>query len=409
MSDVAPDRSDFALNGATSDLLAGIAFGGNNTSGPIEVATTLRAKGGTGHGDFESETFVTHALRAERFDASEDGTGRGTPLVPFAAQGVALRGREGGATAELTGEIMPTLSTGGGGGGKAHVLTSVAQGAKCDGIVGVDISHALTAARGRASSNAADAETFVPFHAVGEHSVGYRVTGNDGAYVTGDIVGALSTGTDRTASVIVGLDIAGDGSGDTSYTAEVLRIACGCGNVFFGCLDTPCLSCGEITSASVTCSTGADVVSFNARQSPVIEDGIVGTLDADGTTHAVAWAENSRAELRLEGGDGQTTGALKTGGGKPGQSYPVVATAPAGGLPEHRRGSALTVRRLTPTECERLMGVPDGYTQVPFRGRAASDGPRYKALGNSIAVPVLAWIGRQMATSMFAGKGADHV
>lgn len=46
------------------------------------------------------------------------------------------------------------------------------------------------------------------------------------------------------------------------------------------------------------------------------------------------------------------------------------------------------VRRLTPTECERLMGVPDGYTALP----GAADGPRYAALGNSIAVPVLSWI-----------------
>ena len=61
-----------------------IAFGGNNTAGPIDVATACRAKGGSGHGDFESETFVTHALRADGFDASEDGTGCGTPLVAYA-------------------------------------------------------------------------------------------------------------------------------------------------------------------------------------------------------------------------------------------------------------------------------------------------------------------------------------
>jgi DNA (cytosine-5)-methyltransferase 1 len=47
------------------------------------------------------------------------------------------------------------------------------------------------------------------------------------------------------------------------------------------------------------------------------------------------------------------------------------------------------VRRLTPTECERLMGFPDGWTRIPYRGKAADacpDGPRYKALGNSWAV-----------------------
>ena len=57
------------------------------------------------------------------------------------------------------------------------------------------------------------------------------------------------------------------------------------------------------------------------------------------------------------------------------------------------------VRRLTPVECERLQGFPDGWTQVPYRGRAAGecpDGPRYKAIGNSMAVPVMRWIGKRM-------------
>lgn len=54
------------------------------------------------------------------------------------------------------------------------------------------------------------------------------------------------------------------------------------------------------------------------------------------------------------------------------------------------------VRRLTPTECERLQGFPDGYTQVPYRNKSAADGPRYKALGNSMAVPVMRWIGNRI-------------
>lgn len=54
------------------------------------------------------------------------------------------------------------------------------------------------------------------------------------------------------------------------------------------------------------------------------------------------------------------------------------------------------VRRLTPRECERLQGFPDDWTLVPYRGRPAADGPRYKALGNSMAVPVMAWIGARI-------------
>jgi DNA (cytosine-5)-methyltransferase 1 len=58
------------------------------------------------------------------------------------------------------------------------------------------------------------------------------------------------------------------------------------------------------------------------------------------------------------------------------------------------------VRRLTPTECERLQGFPDGYTAIPYRGKPADqcpDGPRYKGLGNSMAVPVMRWIGERIA------------
>lgn len=54
------------------------------------------------------------------------------------------------------------------------------------------------------------------------------------------------------------------------------------------------------------------------------------------------------------------------------------------------------VRRLTPTECERLQGFPDGWTNVPHRGKPAADAPRYKSLGNSMAVPVIRWIGERI-------------
>lgn len=54
------------------------------------------------------------------------------------------------------------------------------------------------------------------------------------------------------------------------------------------------------------------------------------------------------------------------------------------------------VRRLMPIECERLQGFPDGYTDVPYRGKPAADGPRYKALGNSMAVNVMRWLGRRI-------------
>jgi DNA (cytosine-5)-methyltransferase 1 len=83
------------------------------------------------------------------------------------------------------------------------------------------------------------------------------------------------------------------------------------------------------------------------------------------------------------------------------REYDTAGTLRAGG-PGHdpvgtrvREGSQ--VRRLTPRECERLQGFPDDYTLIPYRGKPAADGPRYKALGNSMAVPVMAWIGERIA------------
>jgi len=61
----------------------------------------------------------------------------------------------------------------------------------------------------------------------------------------------------------------------------------------------------------------------------------------------------------------------------------------------------MAVRRLTPVECERLQGFPDGYTNIPWRKKEESpDGPRYKALGNSWAVPVVRWIGRRIQAAI---------
>jgi DNA (cytosine-5)-methyltransferase 1 len=57
----------------------------------------------------------------------------------------------------------------------------------------------------------------------------------------------------------------------------------------------------------------------------------------------------------------------------------------------------MAVRRLTPVECERLQGFPDGWTDIKPGGKDTPDSPRYKALGNSMAVPVMRWIGQRIA------------
>jgi len=130
-----------------------------------------------------------------------------------------------------------------------------------------------------------------------------------------------------------------------------------------------------------------------------------------------AFAENTRGELRLFNGDGQIIGALSAGGGKPGQGFPSVV-------------SQCEVRRLTPKECERLQGFPDGWTLIPEKKRnmlaadeltylrlmhpdmpeeeahrLAADGPRYKAIGNSMAVPVMRWIGDRIANQIMLVTG----
>jgi DNA (cytosine-5)-methyltransferase 1 len=232
-----------------------IAFGGGNQAGSIDVATAQTAQtahGGTGRLDFESETFVAHALRAEGFDASEDGTGRGTPIVPV--QGVALRGREGGATAELTGETMTALRTGGGGGDKPHVL--------------------------------------LPFD-------------------------------------------------ETQITSSQNR-----------CNPQP----GD-PSHPLASGSRPPTIAFSAKD------------------HGADAMDDLSPTLRAGGHN---------------ESH-----ANAGVMPAVMQG--WRVRRLTPRECERLQGFPDDYTAIPYRGKPAADGPRYKALGNSMAVPVMRWIGERIA------------
>lgn len=79
---------------------------------------------------------------------------------------------------------------------------------------------------------------------------------------------------------------------------------------------------------------------------------------------------------------------------------PTLRSGSGGGVVNQAVATPTAVRRLTPIECERLQGFPDGYTAIPWRNKPASecpDGHRYKALGNSWAVPVVYWIGKRIA------------
>lgn len=78
------------------------------------------------------------------------------------------------------------------------------------------------------------------------------------------------------------------------------------------------------------------------------------------------------------------------------QALTLTKQSPTGGGQPQCVMQAMAVRRLTPTECERLQGFPDNYTDIKSKGKPTPDGPRYKALGNSMAVPVMAWIGQRI-------------
>jgi DNA (cytosine-5)-methyltransferase 1 len=239
-----------------------LAFGGNNTAGPIDVATARNAcASASGRMDFESETFLVqpaHTLRGEGFDASKDGTGRGTPLAP-----VAFSCKDYGADA---GDVAPTLRS-----------------------MGHDKSHA-----------------------------------NAGGQVA---------------------------------------------------------------------------IAFNARQDPDHWHDRTGPLDTDGGTQAVAFAQNSRDEVRempYVGALATVRDVAQTITSNYGKQCDNSDTA----LGPNVAIQSMQVRRLTPTECARLQGFPDDYLDIPYRGKPAADGPKYKALGNSWAVPCVTWIGQRIAASL---------
>lgn len=212
---------------------------------------------------------------------------------------------------------------------------------------------------------------------------------------------------------------------------------------------------------------GAGNIGWESEQSPTctadwhnqavcIQGSMIGRSDANGPQgsgietsgasftlnctdrHAVAFAQNTRDEVRVVG-DGTLSGALAANPGMKQTTYvcetantnsnglgagdPVICMADdnakaaidedmcgslkvGDGAPSIAHGR-MVVRRLTPKECERLQGFPDDWTKVPYRGKPAEecpDGPRYKAIGNSFAVPVVRWIGERIAMADKEGE-----
>ena len=116
------------------------------------------------------------------------------------------------------------------------------------------------------------------------------------------------------------------------------------------------------------------------------ESDVMPTLDTANSKAVCIADDNANAAVDVD-----VAGTIKVGG-----SAPMVSCCRPG----------VAVRRLTPTECERLQGFPDGWTRIPYRGKPAEecpDGPRYKALGNSMAVPVMRWIGERIGKAERGG------
>jgi DNA (cytosine-5)-methyltransferase 1 len=200
---------------------------------------------------------------------------------------------------------------------------------------------------------------------------------------------------------------------------------------------------GKVTPTISSSGTGVSRVGFNCEDEWFIETPVVGALDTEcggnkmnhqtiNSGHLLpvsSFYESSLAQYR----EANVSGTIKASGGVAGggsetflaQPIPIhdQATRHAGkngdktmgkgnglgiGQPgdpmntltkgdSHAVFQSMAVRRLTPVECERLQGFPDGYTNIPWRKAAESpDGPRYKALGNSWAVPVVAWLGQRI-------------
>jgi DNA (cytosine-5)-methyltransferase 1 len=161
----------------------------------------------------------------------------------------------------------------------------------------------------------------------------------------------------------------------------------------------------------------AQPIAFNARQDPDSWEEHTGPLDTDGSTQAVTHSvvgplfchlgtiNNQAVEAghvvhdtiaipistqnalgRVNGIDEWPLGIFNDGDPAP------TLSKSHGHAVGTNKSSNFAVRRLTPIECERLQGFPDNYTNIPN----AADGPRYKALGNSMAVPVMHWIGKRI-------------
>jgi len=266
---------------------------------------------------------VAHSLCCDGFDASEDGTGRGTPLVPisFDPCSIKLRVNDAGASVQLL------AGHGGASGHHAAVAVDLQ-----NTHIGGDVAGTLDTTR---PSRGGGQRVAVAYNTFGGHKRKDRPQG--GFYV---------------------------------HEADATKT-----------LDT--------SGLDPKLAQGGTVIAFKESQSGCRLSEVHATLDAnkgsrrqEGVIYPLQ--EVGKRESKKQNGVGIGIGSADE------PMYTLQAGA------QHGISCGHMVRRLTPLECERLMGLPDGYTAIPFRGKAAADGPRYRAIGNSMAVNVMRWIGRRI-------------
>ena len=184
---------------------------------------------------------------------------------------------------------------------------------------------------------------------------------------------------------------------DTRCKDGPIRNQLGCGVLAFGGNNTtgpipisPAINANAGAPPAIAFAIQAGAIKENPAIGPdglgIRQDGCAYCLEARSEVQAVAFNLRGREGGAMPEADPDNLACQRAASGGSSRSYGAHQFA---------------VRRLTPRECERLQGFPDDYTLIPWRSKPAQDcpdGPRYKALGNSMAVPVMRWIGRRIAS-----------
>ena len=277
--------------------------------------------------------------------------GEGQDVAGTAARSVALRGRDGGATAELGDELAGCLRASSGGGDKPHVLT-------VHGTQDPDLRYEQAHTLGR-NSGQENAVFAIQNATRGKDQNGLGIAADSPMYTLDQAsqhaVFAIQDGAMREnpSSGPQGMGV----QADIAYTLEARA---------------------SMSKTQAVCVTGDITHKLKA-------DGFDGSEDGTGRGQPIV-------AFQVGPQSGEFTNLSPTLDCRS-KNGPIQNQLGVGVM----HGSA--VRRLTPRETERLQGFKDDYTLIPWRGKPAEecpDGPRYKAIGNSKAVPVVRWIGRRI-------------